>query len=143
MHWFCRSLVAALGCAALLLVAGCGAPPVGTVQGKVTRNGAPVGAGSIIFQNADGTVSMSANLNPDGTYVVESIDRAGLPPGDYKVAVSPSKIGSGEVVLAVAPGQTPAGPPPIPAKYHSVETSGLSAKVAAGENPPFNFDLPD
>jgi hypothetical protein len=128
---------------ALVSVLGCGAPPVGTVQGKVTYKDAPVTNGSVIYQNAGGTVSMSANLNADGTYVITSADRKGLPPGDYKVAVNPNKIGSGEVPLAVAPGQTPAGPPPVPTKYHSIETSDLKATVKAGENPPFNFNLAD
>ena len=122
---------------------GCGGEPVGTVQGKVTYRQAPVATGSVIFQNADGTVAMSANLNADGTYQVKSADRDGLPPGQYKVAISPGVIGSGEVVLATMPGQAPVGPPPVPAKYHSPENSGLSATVAAGTNPPFNFELTD
>ncbi len=130
-----------LGCVAI--ASGCGAPPVGTVSGKVSYKDAPVSEGAVIFQNADGTVSMSANLGTDGAYTVTSADRNGLPPGEYKVAVSPSKIGSGETPLAIAPGEAPPPPPAIPAKYHSIETSDLTASVKAGDNPPFNFTLQD
>lgn len=130
-----------LSCIALIL--GCGGPPVGKVSGKVIYKDAPVAEGSVIFQNGDGTVSMSANLGADGTYTVTSVDRNGLPPGEYKVAVSPSKIGSGESPLAIAPGEAPPPPPAIPAKYHSIETSDLKATVKAGDNPPFDFTLQD
>jgi hypothetical protein len=127
----------------MVALVGCGGEPVGVVQGKVTYRDAPVATGSVIFQNAAGTVAMSANLNPDGTYQVKSADRNGLPPGQYKVAINPGSIGSGEVVLATNPGQAPAGPPPVPSKYHSTETSGLSITVAAGDNPSFDFALTD
>ncbi|HTN76823.1 MAG TPA: hypothetical protein VL096_16305 [Pirellulaceae bacterium] len=135
----------AMGIVAMLVIgslSGCGAP-VGKVQGKVTRNGAPLTEGAVIFQNADVSISVSANLQPDGSYVVETANRKGLPPGDYKVAVMVSRIGSGETPLAVAPGQAPPPKPTIPEKYQSVETSGLTASVKAGDNSPFNFDLPD
>lgn len=125
-----------------LTIVGCGGQPVGKVAGKVTYKGAPVTEGSIIFQNADGTVALSSNLGPDGSYAVTSADRDGLPPGDYKVAVSPGKIGSGEAPLVVAPGEA-APPPTIPTKYHSIDTTDLKASVKAGDNAPFNFDLVD
>lgn len=139
------SVMVVLGfvCTTLCTFTGCGGQPVGKVAGKVTYNGAPVSDGSIIFQSADGTVGLSANLAADGTFVMTSADRPGLPPGDYKVAVSPSKIGSGEAPLAVAPGETTAPPPSVPAQFHRVETSGLTATVKAGDNPPYNFALQD
>lgn len=143
MHLWIRSCGIVCTLAWIVALVGCGGEPVGTVQGKVTYRQAPVTTGSVIFQNADGTVAMSANLGADGTYKVKSVDRDGLPPGQYKVAISPAAIGSGEVVLATMPGQAPAGPPPVPAKYHSPESSGLSATVAAGDNPSFDFELTD
>ena len=121
----------------VLSAVGCN-QAVGTVQGKVTLKNVPVTEGSVIFQ---GTTSVSGNLQADGSYKIASANMPGLPPGDYKVAISPSKIGSGEVPLAVAPGQTPPPKVVIPQRYHSVETSGLAVTVKAGENAAFNFDL--
>jgi hypothetical protein len=46
-------------------------------------------------------------------------------------------------VLAVEPGREAEGPPPVPAKYHSIETSDLKATVVAGDNQPFDFTLTD
>ena len=126
----------------LAFLTGCGTEPVGTVTGKVTYKAAPVTSGAIMFESADKKVSMSANLGSDGTFTIKSADRAGLPPGEYRVAVSPSKIGSGEAPLAVAPGEA-APVSPIPMHYHSLETSPLKASVKAGENPPFEYDLKD
>src|SRR5687768_14954583 len=124
-----RALVLSGLVVVVALASGCGSKPVGTVRGKVTYKDQPVTNGSIIFQSADATVSRSANLGADGTYQIKSADVAGLPPGEYKVAVNPSAIGSGEAPLATQPGQTPVGPPPVPAKYHSIETSDLKATV--------------
>jgi hypothetical protein len=131
-------------CCVLVLstILGC-AKPIGNVAGKVTYKNAPVSEGAVIFQNAGGTVSVSGNLSTDGSFKIATADRPGLPPGDYKVAVSPNRVGSGEAVLAAPPGEVGAKPPAIPAKYHSLETSDLTATVKAGDNPPFCFDLKD
>jgi hypothetical protein len=127
-------------CVFAFVLSGCG-QPVGTVAGKVTYKNAPVTEGAVIFQNAGGTVSVSGNLSSEGTFKIATADRPGLPPGDYKVAVTPNRVGSGEAVLAAPPGEAAAKPPAIPAKYHSIETSDLTATVKAGDNPPFNFEL--
>ncbi len=135
-------IVSGLLLVVMLSAVGCG-PNVGTVKGRVTLKGAPIGDGSVIFQGASANVSVSGNLKPDGTYQIVAANMPGLPPGDYKVAISPSKIGTGEAPLAIAPGQAEVVRVMIPQRYHSTETSGLTATVQAGENPAFNFDLQD
>jgi hypothetical protein len=126
---------------ALLLVAGCSdGPPVGKVQGKLTVGNQPLTAGSVIFENRDTGVAAQAALGSDGGYVIRFRQRDGLPPGTYQVAVTPSTIGTGEAPLVV-PNNEPPPASPIPEKYRTIKTSGLTATVKAGDNPPFDFNL--
>ena len=133
---------AALLAAVLFLSAGCSGPETGRVAGKVTLGGTAVTKGSIAFEDAAAGVSVNASLQSDGSYVVRTHDRDGLPPGTYKVAVTPSTFGDGEVPLVTDPSAKAASPQSeIPQKYRSTATSGLTATVKAGDNEPFNFDL--
>ncbi|HEY1377335.1 MAG TPA: hypothetical protein VGF55_11105, partial [Gemmataceae bacterium] len=61
---------------ALLLAAGCGAPPPGSVSGRVTLDGTPVGGGFISFISPSGVV-VTARIDADGTYTA-----AGVTPGE-------------------------------------------------------------
>jgi hypothetical protein len=125
--------------ASLALLAGCASEPVGKVEGKVTLDGKPLAAGSILFNDQAGN-AVRANLSPDGSYKVVTFDKAGLPPGSYRVAISPTVVGSGETPLAGKPlPEAPANL--IPARYSDFKTSGLTAAVKAGANPPFEFAL--
>lgn len=142
--WLCGLNFLGLMC--LLLISGCGGgKPAGKVSGKVTFNGAPVTEAAIVFENQAAGVSAKVNLGPDGTYVAKTADSIGLPPGNYQVAVTPSQVAeTDEVPLVAAPSGNEQDPPSaIPAKYHSPATSGLTADVKAGDNPPFDFDLKD
>lgn len=124
----------------MLVTAGCSNPTVGTVAGKVTLGGQPLAEGSVVFEDRMAGISVQAPLASDGTYTVRTYDRDGLPPGAYQVAVTPTVASDGETPLAIE-GKDPPPPSPIPAKYRSVKTSGLTATVKAGDNPPFDFDL--
>ena len=111
---------------------------LGRISGKVTCQGQPVSEGLILFRNKPKGVYMTAELQPDGTYVVRRASGEGLPPGTYDVMINPP--------LQDAP-MGPALEPPkikpypnIPQKYRSYETSGLSVTVAEGENP-FDVDM--
>lgn len=126
-----------------ILAAGCSSgKETGYVAGKVTLGDKALTQGSVRFENAKAGVSVNASLQSDGTYVARTHDRDGLPPGNYKVAVTPSTFGDGETPLAVDPSATARAPQSeIPQKYRSTATSPLSATVEAGDNPPFDFDL--
>lgn len=128
----------------ILWVIGCGPKePVGAVSGKVWYRGLAVTSGSVVFEAAGGETVL-APLQADGSFVVKTHDKAGLPPGSYQVAVTPTQIGSGEIPLAVNPGEAASPPPPsVPAKYHTTATSGLTTQVQAGENPPLELKLGD
>ena len=142
----CRPQVALPGAALLILaavwLAGCSGPETGHVAGKVTLDGKPLAQGSVVFEDSAAGISAGAALQSDGSYTVETFDRDGLPPGTYKVAITPSTFGDGETPLAVDPASQAAGPhAQIPPRYHSTATSPLGATVKAGNNPPFDFDL--
>ena len=110
-----RRIRAATGLlAAVLFLAGCGAPPPKpvSVRGKVTKNGGPLKlkpeaghqvppgetGGSISFVHADGPnqgQDEPGTLNPeDGTFQITGVEGKGAPPGRYKVAVRLGTFGS-------------------------------------------------
>jgi hypothetical protein len=113
---------AALVGAAVLLAAGCGSAdkPI-DIAGKVTFKGEPVAEGSVQFIEDRTGRGAEVDLGRDGTY------KARLFAGEYKVVVTPPYMVD----------QSSGMPNPyykkvknIPKKYHSTETSGLTAGVS-------------
>ena len=126
-----------------------------SVSGKVTYQGAPVTAGSVTLVASSGNV-YTGNLNPDGTFTIPDV-----PTGDVQVAVvganaaggnkpPPARgagpVGAKGVGRGEGAGNPEALPPPpvatgpvLPKQYGDPRTSGLTAKVKAGE--PLNIDL--
>ena len=121
-------------CLLAILLVGCGASepahgPVGTLSGKVTFKGEPLGKGKIIMSNGTGG-SGAADLQPDGTFLVT--DRiGGIPVGKYNVAFQPEMV-EGK--------PNPNSPPSkqavkvLPDKYYSETKSGLTVEIKAGKN---------
>jgi len=135
-----------LWAAAILTAAGCGGPaPRGVVRGRVTLGADSVAPAVIFFENAAAGVGATASVRDDGTYEVASHQGAGLPPGVYRVAVTPGGMltDQGDIVLAgkAPPPPRKQPPPKIPARFHSTATSKLEVTVKDGDNPPFDFDL--
>ncbi|MBN2291167.1 MAG: carboxypeptidase regulatory-like domain-containing protein [Pirellulales bacterium] len=127
---------------ALLFVSACSGPDIGQVSGKVTVNGKPLTNAHINFSSRDQNVSINANLNEDGTYVLKTYQEEGLPPGEYQVAIKGGTFGYEETPL-VGQAPTASAQPnlPIPPRYSNIATSGLTAKVERGKNKSFDFDL--
>ena len=126
-----------------LLAVGCSPSDVGHVQGKVTVGGQPLPHGSVVFEDAARGIAVFAPLQTDGSYRALTYDKRGLPAGNYRVAITPNVIGTGESPL-VAPLKPPPPPPPgpsIPEKYTDAQTSGLTIQVQPGKNQPFDFEL--
>jgi hypothetical protein len=119
-------------------------PPVATVKGKITLEGKPVTAGFVIYQNSETGFSTAVDLDAQGNYEVRTHEAAGLPPGKYKVALKPPapNYDPNVPVLADA-GQRDPRPvdTTINKRYHSVETSGLTADVELDEKKSYDFDL--
>ena len=112
---------AALVGAAVLLVAGCGSAdkPI-DVSGKVTFKGEPVTEGSVQFIDDRTGRGAEVDLGPDGTY------KASLFAGEYKVVVTPPYIVDESQGI---PNPYYKKVKNIPTKYHSTDTSGLTASV--------------
>lgn len=75
---------------------GCGEPKptLVAVTGKVTKDGQPVTAGSIYLHAASATAYQKDNpssmLQTDGSFSIKTFPFGdGVPPGDYKVTLSP------------------------------------------------------
>lgn len=120
------------------VAAGCDrGEKLGRVFGTVTYQGQPVTAGILVFSNHQAGVHMTAELNSDGTYELQTAGGFGLPLGTYQVAVNPPMA---EPPVLGSPNPAPRVPPSnnIPPKYRDFETSGLTITVGEGENP---FDI--
>lgn len=124
---FARPIADLFLCAiALSLAIGCSdEPPTGSVSGTVTLNDQPLGSGIVILLDEQTGVGGSAELDASGRYKIASIRV-----GTYQVAVQgPPPPAPHEMADATVP---PA--PPIPPKFQSAETSGLSVEVEEGKN---------
>lgn len=123
----------------LLSLAGCGSgPPPGPEElptvpaaGTVTYQGNPVANVDVAFQHSEGKVTATAKTGADGKFTLKSYgEKEGAPAGNYAVTVSVSGVQEIEPgVLAPAP---PGGfKSPIPTKYGSSTTSGLTMEIPA------------
>jgi hypothetical protein len=146
-----RRLAVALSC---VLLAGCGGPRLGTVSGRVTVGGEPVTSGVVMFQPDDGPAAVGA-IGPDATYTLTTRKPGdGALVGRHRVTIQATKVGPGRLVepksieeeiersrqrgkVLVAGAVTWL----VPQKYAQLETSELTATVAAGANT-IDFDLP-
>jgi hypothetical protein len=152
---FARRRPVGLGLLALLLgCCGCG-PGKGTLTGQVLFNNTPLPGGWVTFRPADPRAnSVSAELDEKGHYSVV------LPAGEVKVSIDNrnlqerTPVGGGlppnlplkdDVRKALTGGNPTPSPPkegnapkpsgryvPIPARYYTVESSGLRFTVARG-----------
>lgn len=114
----------------------------GKLTGKVTIGGKPVSAGEVVVYGADGKHSAAGRIRTDGTYVVVE-----PPLGECKIAVITSTFKD------IPPPSAKKGPMdytdpetgqwPIyvrtPERYEKAETSGLTVKVAGGDQ---THDIP-
>lgn len=105
---------------------------LGRISGTVAYRGQPLSRGLVMFANRAKGVYMTAPIQEDGRYEVYMAQGAGLPLGDYEVAVAPPTI------------DHPIGPilnppkledePEFPAKYRTWDTSPLRFTIRSGNN---------
>jgi hypothetical protein len=139
-RWVARALLFLVPLAAL----GCG-QAVGDVSGRVTYRGSALPSGTVTLLASDGKPYWGP-IQADGTYQVP-----GVPVGKAQVCVTsyedpaprgPKPGGTGRLSRQDRPEAT--GPAPrsrIPAKYESLQFSGLEVEVRRGETP-FDVTLP-
>ncbi len=118
---FTGKLFVAATLAALMPLAGCGPsqPATGSVHGKVTFDGKPVSAGSVVFENGPQGIFKVSALAGDGTYRVED-----LPLVEYTVCVQPPEAevpneNSNFDGTTPLPKTNVALPKEIPTRYHN------------------------
>ena len=134
-----------LGLAMLLatIASGCGpGNPLGrkAVSGTVTLDGAPLAAGSIMFEPQGSQGALGGAAITDGKYAIAT--QGGLPPGTYLVRISAAAKGKAVAEGPPATGGGMRGPDPpelIPAEWNSKSQHTIT--VAEGGNDPFNFDI--
>lgn len=129
---------------AVTILSGCGGGPgdvdpnLKGVSGTIKLGGSPVTTGgTVTFVSEDAKSTYSGVIDASGVYTVNASQSGqGALPGDYKVAIQ---------AWATAPAMAEDGTPTegvsaIGEKYHSPETSGLTATVTDGANT-IDFDL--
>jgi hypothetical protein len=120
----------------VLLAAGCARPGLSQaeVSGRVTYRGRPLPGGVVTFVSARG-LSGTAAIGADGSYQVRA------PVGDVKVSVDNRMLRKAGRPAGYRVGSRPEGEGlhpltgtyvPVPDKYASAETSGLTCHVAGG-----------
>ena len=160
-----KTFFALLVLLAMLSTVGCGSktgdrPKTYLVTGSVTLGGQPVDNATVCFQLSSGSGSSFGTTNASGKYKLSTFGGDdGARPGEYKVtilkydrpvaqtATPAGQIASGTIdektyVPPDASGANPAAAPKnlLPAKYATVATSPLTAKV--GETPENKIDFP-
>lgn len=129
--------------ASFLLLIGCGdrGPKLEPVTGKVTLDGKEISSltnfkdGSVTFIPEKGRPSYGI-IQPDGTFVMKTDNKPGVPAGSYKVTarlvsteITPSKFNDAPPVMLSAP------------KYSNETTSGMTQNIPAGGAKNLVFDL--
>jgi hypothetical protein len=127
----------------LIAAAGCesGSPDLAPARGRILFRDIPLHTGTIVFtpDSLRGTTGPSArgNIRPDGTYVLETDDKAGAVPGWHRVTIvaMDSAFSSGSGGQFVVPRSL------LPDKYRDPEQSGLVCEIKAGQENCIDFNL--
>jgi hypothetical protein len=121
----CLAVLAALAIVSGL--SGCSSGrPMGKVSGKVTLQGRPLTAGTVQFTNDKLGAGVSAVLDTEGSYRVETP----VPTGLYEVTILPPPPPAPHEMDKAA--RLPRSN--IPVKFQDPKTSGLSATIQEGAN---------
>ncbi|WP_425614147.1 carboxypeptidase-like regulatory domain-containing protein [Anatilimnocola sp. NA78] len=129
-------LAVVLSSVVLSLVGCTGGGPAGPEQlptvpaaGTVTYQGSPIANADVSFQHSEGKVTATAKTGSDGRFALKSYgEKEGAPAGKYTLTVSVS--GAQEIEPGVLAPEPPGGfKSPIPAKFGSTTTSGLSLEI--------------
>ncbi|MGD9634097.1 MAG: hypothetical protein AB7G28_13365 [Pirellulales bacterium] len=111
------------------MLAGCGSG-LAQVTGQVTLDGRPLqgGAGdtrvTVEFHPASGVGSVSIGLaDESGKYTLGTGAQTGIPPGEYRVSCSASRLVPGGGARRITD-----------PKFANTKTSGLTCSVAPGSN---------
>ena len=121
-----RVLTCGLALTLCLAVAGCSA--TGTLSGKITYDGVALRGGTVTFTTVDGQGVARAQIHPDGTYTAEHV----------QVGLNRVTVETHSTKNEPTAGLTHSRYVPIPGRYRSPRSSGLSVTVWGG---PQTFDI--
>jgi len=115
--------------------AGCGrgAPPTGSISGRVTYRGKPITSGMVLLLSEEMGIGATGELDAHGSYRIPPLQT-----GDYKVAITrppqpePHELDGGAPMVDLSVD--------LPRELTSPLSSGLSTTVAEGHNT-LDFDL--
>ena len=133
--------------AACLALGGCGdsSGPAGQVTGKITHQGQPLAAGTVVTFISDSGAMGTAVVEEAGVYQVRTTEGDELPVGEYKVFLGPPIPPPVDPAVAMKASMEAGGKPPVndwnvPEKYRQAATSGWTATVKEGDNT-FDFAI--
>jgi hypothetical protein len=118
-------------------ICGCGSksiPPWGRLSGTVTLDGKPAKTVTVVFENRDKGVCMTATTDDAGRYAMRTAEVAGLFVGDYRVSVLPTFHMVAHEGLGYKEKVKPTANFPVPEKYQDASTSGFAGAIHEGEN---------
>jgi hypothetical protein len=121
---------------ALAALPGCESPDPTTLHGRVAFQGSPVAEGMIVFSSGVTAAHVTARLGPEGEYAVRTASGPGLPPGGYRVWISPPLVDAPMGAIRELP--KPPECTNIPKKYRSATTTNLFVMLEEGDN---QFDV--
>lgn len=116
-----------------LVITGCSSSdPAGTVEGKVTLDGAPYTGASVVFISLETGQGGTAEIQPDGTFRIETP----MPVGSYKVYLEPKTGATEPADPSVAGFESTVSEVDnsVPAKYWNEADSDITIDVAEGAN---------
>jgi hypothetical protein len=134
----------------VVLIVGCG-PQYGTIQGKITQNGAPLAKGFVIFVHTETGQPLFMSKIQDGTFATpDAKSGARIPAADYRLFVTPPMEGDKDIELVERVRQLISGKAipeewkesSIPEKYMRPETSGWTVRLLSGDNPGLSLEIP-
>ena len=126
---------------AVALCLGCGrGEPTARLVGQVTIGGQPPNVPlMVVVENQGRGVSVAAAVDPGGRFDVLTAPGRGLSAGRYRLALIPTPPPVENLDAALGPEPPrPAAPSPIPERFQSPATSGLSVEVTLPET---RFDI--
>ncbi len=139
------SLAAAILCAALLAVSGCGRGRgnMGQVSGTVRYQGEPIRDGSIVFEVSGNRPASGKIVDGQITQVTTFEPNDGVPVGSAKIAVrafddddtaSAVMDHPGDIQRQETEGYMEVPKSLLPERYADPDTSGLTFQIERGEN---------
>jgi len=122
----------------IALGAGCRPATMGSVEGRVTFKGKPLGTGLVVFVGTDGHATLPAAVQPDGSFRIPKVPIGVMrvsfdnpPPPNLPAAAVKGVSEDPEITVLREQAKRFVA---TPARYKDPASSGLSFEIIAGVN---------